>query len=389
VPKAERDKIEYEFDDLRRNTDPVSSVVLAHLGIDNEGDVDERQDGKKRREAARRKERGENDGSDDDHDDRDLLDDAGLDEDEEVTLSRKELARQLTQTRRQAERKARQEILEARGEAAEVIGKLSKRVDGIERKGNQTEIDAEFGPKIADLEQQIETAMEGGDTKKVVALNRQLGELTADRKIKIHQATQAKDDGDDSESAQPVRPKVPQRAQKWINRQDWFDDPEYAHVKAYLHKVDRDLLADDFDPDDDAYWAKLERKLEAKFPGVITPTVKKRRAKDDDEDDEDDDDDRHSRRKDDDDDDDDDRDDRSSRNRRRQRGAAERSPVSEGDRGGASRGSDGEGRRRRGEVTLSRSQVANMRAFGLDPDNKAHVEEYTLEVQRQQRADRR
>jgi hypothetical protein len=384
--QKQRDKIEYEFDDLRRNSDPVSNTVLAQLGIGEDEDA-ERQDGKKRKESATRK---DDEDLEDDRDERD--DDEDLDDDGNITLSRKELARQIQDARRTAERKARKEIQTARAEVATVVGKLEKRVDGIERTSKADEIDGEFAPKIADIQEQIEAAMEAGDSKKVIELNTQLGELTADRKLKKHQAKTAADTTDDLDDEDGKKPKTIPRAQEWIDDQDWFDDPEYGYVRAYLNKLDKELQRKGYRPTDDDYYEKLEAKLDQKFPDIITRTVDGVDDRDD-EDDEDDDRGRRSRR---DRDDDDDRrggefDDiapKSRRLRRRQRGAASRSPVSEGDRGGVNRERKNRREREGDTVTLNRSQIANMRAFGLDPDNTKHVEEYTLEVKRSRRADR-
>lgn len=383
--KQKSDKIEYEFDDLRRNSDPVSNLVLAQLGIDNDGD-DERQDGKKRRDAAKRTD-DEDAGSRDREDDRDDDDRDDLDDDEKVTLSRKDLSRQLNEARRQAERKARQQIQAAKGEAAAEIGKLSKRLDGIERAGKAEEIDDEFAPKIADLQGQLEAAMEGGDSKKVIELNGKIADLTADRKLKIHLAKQAATEEEDDE--QGTKPRTIPRAQEWLDEQDWFDDPEYSHVRAYLNTVDKKLQERGYRPTDDDYYVELERKLDKKFPRIITRTMNE----DDDDDDDEDDRGQRSRRRDDDDDDDRDSEfadipSKSRKNRRRQREAGRRSPVSEGDRGGVNR--DRQRRRERDgdTVTLTRAQVANMRAFGLDPDNTKHVEEYQLEVKRSRRSER-
>lgn len=388
--KQERDKIEYEFEDLRRNSDPVPNLVLAQLGIEEEEDA-ERQEGKKRKESARK-----DDDEDDDRDDRD--DD--LDDDDEVTLTRKELAREITAARQEAERKARKEIRAAKDEAGAEIGKLRKRIDGIERKGKGDEIESEFEPQIKELEAQIEAAMEAGESSKVIQLNKQLAELVAERKVKLLQQKQESTKDDDTEGTKPTT--IP-RAQEWLDEQDWFDDPEFGYVRAYLNKLDGVLQKKGYRPTEDDYYEQLERKLEKQFPGVITRTM---RVDDDDEDeDEDDDDDdrdrdRGSRRstRDRDDDDDDGRDgfddieskrEARARARRRQREAGRRhSPVGD-DRGGVDRERAKRRERDSDTVTLTRAQIANMRAFQLDPDNPKHVEEYMLEAKRNRRESRR
>ena len=51
MANAQRDKIEYEFGDLRRNTDPVPENVLGELGLEDEDlDEDERHDDTKARD---------------------------------------------------------------------------------------------------------------------------------------------------------------------------------------------------------------------------------------------------------------------------------------------------------------------------------------------------
>lgn len=381
-PKS--DKIEYVFEDLRRNTDPVPNLVLAQLDVE-EDEGTERQEGKPRKDVRKKKDRK------DDDDDLDLDDeDEDIDDDEEVTLTRKELARTVTEARRQAERNARRDIEAARAEAAQVIGKLEKRIDGIETSGKQESIAAEFDGKIADLEASLEKAMEAGETDQVRRLNREIAELVADKKIKLA-AEEARQKDQHSEiedlhpEGQPRKATDIPRAQEWLDEQDedWFNDPEQQHVRAYLVRVDKELRRRGFDPTTDEYYEKLERKIDKKFPGVVTLTmddrVRRRRGNEDDDDVDDEDDDfadlgYADRRK---------RKDRGD-NRRQQRRAAERSPVSDGNRGGADRESGERRQRRNGEVTLTRRHLANMRAFGLDPENPKHVEEYQAEVRRNQ-----
>ena len=51
-----------------------------------------------------------------------------------------------------------------------------------------------------------------------------------------------------------------------------------------------------------------------------------------------------------------------------------RSPVSEGDRGGVAR--TRKTARKKAGKTLTRTRIANMRTFGMDPENPEHVEAY-------------
>jgi hypothetical protein len=81
------------------------------------------------------------------------------------------------------------------------------------------------------------------------------------------------------------------------------------------------------------------------------------------------------------DDDDEDEEDEFSDIPRRGKKRRRESPVNSGDQSGSLKGRrEREGQR--SEKKLTRTRIANMRAFGLDPDNKDHVEEYLRGVDR-------
>lgn len=368
MAEQRRDKIEYEFEDLRRNSDPVSNLVLAQLGIEASDETDdERHEGRNRREA-----RSGRDDDDDGHD---------VDDDEEVTLTRKELSRRLIRERQKAERNAARAIEAAKEEAAEVIGKLEKRLDGIERKGKAEEIDQEFATKRADLEAKIEEAMEKGESKQVAALTIELSELIADHRIKRAESSRRVTDdspddrGQDADRDKPRKGMIP-RAREWVEQQDWFELAGYDEERRYLNRLDAELQRRGYRPTDDDYYELLEEKLDERFPGLITRTM--RGDGEDDEDDEEDDEefygDRRSQRRR---SEFDDIPDKRRSSRERQRRASRRAPVNSGGHDASRRDPDRGGRRQK---TLSRAQIANMRAFGMDPDNKEHVEAYLAGV---------
>jgi hypothetical protein len=335
----EREKIEYEFEDLRRNTDPVPSSVLAQFGgfeEEEQEETDERQEGER------------HEGKDEKDDDR-----AGNGEDQDADPKR--LSRELTRTRQRAERTQRQ-LRQARSDAEQTITDLQGRIEKLEKRGSANGIDAEYTTKVSDLEAKIEAAMEAGNSKDVIRLNRELAELTAEHKIKRAQA-EAHETQDERQDRRD-RPTTIPRAQEWLDEQDWFDDPEQAHVRAYLNKLDRVLQQKGYRPSDDDYYEQLEAKLDETFPGVVTLTMERR-----------------------DDDDDEDEEDEFSDIPRRGKKRRRESPVNSGDQSGSLKGRR-ERESQRSEKKLTRTRIANMRAFGLDPDNKDHVEEYLRGVDR-------
>ncbi len=122
-----------------------------------------------------------------------------------------------------------------------------------------------------------------------------------------------------------------------------------------MKRVDLKLQEKGYSPDDDDYYEQLEEAVEKKYPGIIIHTM-------DDEDGIDL----------------DDKDEldaiptKRSATKKKARRSARRQPVGGKD---ASGGGNRSRNRQKGK-TLNRNQVANMRMFGMDPDNKEHVEAY-------------
>jgi hypothetical protein len=348
MAKAQRDKIEYDFDDLRRNTDPIPENVLGELGLEDEDLTEtERHDDTKATDDDKLELENEDD-----------LDDEGEYSPAKMT---KAMRKRLVKVKRDATR----EIASAKQEAGETISKLEERIASLEQSGKTDELDNEFAGKLEDIESQIETAMEDGDSKKVASLTRQMSELTADMRDKKRELeAEAHDEPDDLDDAK--KPKVIPRAMEWIEEQVWWDDEDLGHVRAYVRKADLALQKKGYDPHDDDFYEQLEALVEEKYPGIVEHTMdldldeeEEDEDLDLDLDDEDEFDSVPSKKK--------------SARRKKKRGRV-RSPVSEGDRGGVSR-TKKKFRKKKGK-TLSRARVANMRAFGLDPEDPAAVENY-------------
>ena len=118
-----------------------------------------------------------------------------------------------------------------------------------------------------------------------------------------------------------------------------------------------------YKPTDDDFYELLEAQIEKNYPGIVEHTMAEEFEEGEDEEGEDEDEDEFSdipvktRRK-----------AKAKKKRRR------RSPVSEGDRGGVARAKK-KARKKAGK-TLTRARIANMRLFGMDPENPTDVEAY-------------
>jgi len=350
MANTQRDKIEYEFEDLRRNTDPIPENVLGQLGLEDEDlDEDERHDDTKAK----------------DDDGEELENEGDLDDEGEYSPAKmtKAMRKRLVKVKREATR----DIAAAKKEAGETISKLEERIASLEQSGKTDELDNEFAGKLEDLESQIEQAMEDGDSKKVASLTRQMSELTADQRDKKRELEVAQDEPEDLED-EGDKPKVIPRAMEWIGEQVWWDDEDLGHVRAYVRKADLALQKKGYDPHDDDFYEQLEALVEEKYPGVVEHTMDLEFDEEEEEDpdleleDEDEGDEFDSVPS------------KKVARRRKKKRSRVRSPVSAGDPGGVSR-TKKKFRKKKGK-TLSRARVANMRAFGLDPEDPKAVENY-------------
>ena len=327
-------EIEYEFEDLRRNTDPLPSAVLAELEVD------------------------EDTGATTDADATGDTDDTDGEDEEMVPVS--EVNKRIARVRRESDRK----IAAATEEAGTEIGKLQKRLGDIEEADQVGALDYDHRTKVEQIHKEIEKAMEDGDSTGVTRLTTELAEATAAvtierEKLKHKRAADEHEDPDDLHDPNKPPAVIP-RAKDWLSEQDWWDDTELTHVKRFVNRLDTKLQEKGYSPHDDDFYEQLEEAVETKYPGIITHTMEDLGLDDDDEGE-----DEFANIP-----------DKRTASKKKARRAARRSPVG----GKDAAGSKGRPRNRRQGKTLNRNQIANMKMFGMDPDNKEHVEAYLAEV---------
>lgn len=319
--------IEYEFEDLRRNTDAPPTSVLEQLEVDDDT------------------------GALSDADDAGDLE--GNDDEEMVPLS--EVNKRIDKVRRESNR----QIATAKEEAVEVIADLTKRVSTMEEADEVGELETEHKANVERINKSIEEAMEAGESKDVTKLTTELAELTATNvtkreALKSKRASEEHDDPDDLKKAEPG---VIPRAKDWLAEQDWWDDVDNAHVKRFVKRLDIALQEKGYSPHDDDYYEHLEGAVEKKYPGIIIHTMDDEDLGLDDDDSEDAELDAIPTKR--------------SAAKKKARRSARRQPV-----GGKDAAGGGRQRNRQRGKTLDRGQIANMRVFGLDPDSKEDVEAY-------------
>jgi len=201
---------------------------------------------------------------------------------------------------------------------------------------------------IESTQAELEEAIEGGKTKDQVRLTTRLTDLKAD-KVKAEFALDAlPPDG----NVQPFSGKVssttdkdsPTKAEDWMSEQsDWYGARGFERQTRLANRIDKEVVADGYDPDTDEYFEELTSRIKEKEPTLF----------------------------DDGDDAGDDIDDKPDKTR-----GKKKSPVAPVD------GAEGSRRRTSGnKVELGERDFAVMREFNLDPNDPEVLKEFARNKQ--------
>lgn len=200
--------------------------------------------------------------------------------------------------------------------------------------------------KVSTLRGKVQDAIDSGDTQTQLDLQDQLD----DAKYDLRRAREAREQAPrpaepDSGDRQPrtMTPEqkreqmlrsLPQKSQDWIAARGFFDWSESQ--KAFAMGIDSELTAEGWSPDDDGYYAEMDKRISIAFPDLY----------DDGEDDTD-----------------------TPAPQKRTKAANRSAPPSTAPGG----------RQTSGKVRLGPAEFKEMRRFGLDPDNAEHVAAFARE----------
>ena len=339
MPKKNFD---YEFEDIRRESTPVSAAGFGDMVEDPENpdeafvevDLDEEDLGKAVSAA-------DNDADATSAGDRD----GGSTDKRRDALDRRKVD-QLGVDLEEASEVVAGEVNALKKEVAEL--KAVKEIDAIED---------EFAAEETRLTEEMEAAMEEGDTKAQSKLNSDLIALNSEKQAKQAAAEASVSIIEDLDGERTGELPANKRAVQFIrDNQEWWSDPDHEDAVVYARKLDKKLVGMGFNPDSDAYWTRFNHNFDKKYEGLreIDP-----------------------------DDIDVDLDLGESRGRRK-------SPVAQpggagGQRRGSKRGDNGQGGSKK--VVLTAAHKANMVRFHLDPQDPAHCAEYAKQVAESNRRD--
>mgnify|MGYP003133943307 CR=1 FL=1 len=212
-------------------------------------------------------------------------DDSGSDENfrQAESATQKRIDR-LTKKMREAERREQEAIKYAQAVQNEAQT-LKQRVNSMDN-NYVNEYASRVATQIEQAEKELATAIEFGDSKKVVEAQRELTSLSiqADRaqqaKVQQDRYLKQQEAAEQHQSRQPMPAQQPRRpdpkAEQWALKNSWFGQDEAMTYAAFgIHKK---LVEDEgFDPQSDDYYTELDRRISDKF-GNGGKTANKRAA---------------------------------------------------------------------------------------------------------------
>jgi len=342
MPKKQFD---YEFEDIRRESTPVSTAGFGDLveELEDPGeafvevDLEEEDPGKAVSAATS------------------VADDATSANDKDG--GSKDARREALQARRKADQLGVE--LEAASEVvAGEVNALKKEVAELKAVKEIDAIEDQFATIEQELTVKMEAAMEEGDTKAQSKLNSELIALNSEKQAKQAAAEASVSiiedlDADQQRVDQPAN----KRAMQFIrDNQEWWSDPDHEEAVVYARKLDKKLVSMGLNPDTDAYWTRFNHNFDKKYEGLreedpddISIDVEPDPV----------------------------------------RGRRKSPVVPPGGAGGTRRAGKGgdNGQGGGSKVVLTARHKQNMVQFGLDPQNAEHCANYAKEVAATQKRD--
>lgn len=210
------------------------------------------------------------------------------------------------------------------------------RQKGADAGGSDDDIDSEIAATTKKF-QQVRAEFDPEKSGEEAALIQKIAELQY-RKQRKADGAQAGNNGA-SGAQQQAAPRVNPKVQEWMDKNDWFNNPDFERETRRARSIDAALHADGYRVEDEDYFQELERRLDK--AGVKPP-------------------------------------------KRRTNGEAGNTQMKESPVAGGRVDAPTGGKR---TVTLTRDDLAFMQTCGLDPKNKAHLKEFAMNKLQEARRD--
>jgi len=195
-------------------------------------------------------------------------------EQEQQVNSAQKRINQLTKKMRDAEKREQEAIRYAQqiqNEASQLKNRMKQLDTGyLEQFGRSLNVEAQ------QAEVDLKRALEVGDSDKIVEAQKKLYEVGVRgqqyRQAQAQQQRQEQLAAQQMQQAQAAQTQQPQqvrrpdpKAEQWAEKNEWFGQDEAMTFAAFgIHKK---LVEDEgFDPNDDAYYTELDRRMSKEFP---------------------------------------------------------------------------------------------------------------------------
>ena len=183
-------------------------------------------------------------------------------EDEDYSQRVQRRINKLVQQRKESDAKAEEKEQE--------LNALKQRLERLEQ-GETQKAQKQFEDRYVSVKQEMQKAIEEGDTGKQVEYAEQLADIRAAMKVAelqrqqvIQQKTQSPTVG------RAAQPSAPKKAMDWWGKNQWFNSPGYERETAAARSIDVQLDLEGYDKESDQYYETLNNRLQKIFPELIS-----------------------------------------------------------------------------------------------------------------------
>jgi len=213
--------------------------------------------------------------------DQDPKEDAELSEEEKLKAQKEAEEKEVLEKEKQEKRKSRsrdriQKLVKENKEKERELETLQKQIEDLRKQGDSFQKQSasrarENAESVLDsLETQLQKAVEDGDYKKQVEVNRKISEATVDLRIAKAQEEKFESLKPDVELEAPVekqqQKEIPEKLQDWLDGNTWFFDPAKKRLQSYVVGLADDLKAEGINEDEDEFYERIDEELVKRFP---------------------------------------------------------------------------------------------------------------------------
>ena len=183
-------------------------------------------------------------------------------EDEDYSQRVQRRINKLVQQRKESDAKAEEKEQE--------LNALKQRLERLEQ-GETQKAQKQFEDRYVSVKQEMQKAIEEGDTGKQVEYAEQLADIRAAMKVSELQRQQTVQQKTQSPTVgRAAQPSAPKKAMDWWGKNQWFNSPGYERETAAARSIDVQLDLEGYDKESDQYYETLNNRLQKIFPELIS-----------------------------------------------------------------------------------------------------------------------